>query len=221
MADRPAAEPTSRVWRVGDDLEPLRRHLADGGVLIIPTESSYGLAVDPRNPRGVEAVYRLKARDRGKPLPVVAADRRQIVDLGVAPRALGLETACALWPAPLTVVFPIAVPLAATAGSATLAVRIPAHLPLRRLLADLGCPLTATSANLSGQPAIVEPRELEPLMAADDVLLVDGGSLPGGEPSTLIRPTVGGADVLRVGAFDMQHWHRAAVAGSRPATGAS
>lgn len=214
MADPSALEAAGRLWRPGDPLAPLRRHLADGGVLIIPSESSYGLAVDPRNPDGVEAVYRLKGRDRGKPLPVVAADLRQILDLGVAPDSPGLAIAQRLWPAPLTVVLPIAEPLAATAGSATLAVRIPAHRRLHRLLMDLGCPLTATSANLSGEPAVVEPSQLGVLMAGGDAMLFDDGVLSGGAPSTLVRPNSGGVEVLRQGAFDMQHWYQAAAQGS-------
>ncbi len=217
MADPSVLEVRSlRRWYPGDEVAPLRQHLADGGVLIIPTESSYGLAVDPRNATGVQAVYRLKGREGGKPLPVVAADGQQILHLGVAPSSPGLATAHRLWPAPLTVVLPIAEPLAATAGSATLAVRIPAHPPLRQLLQALGCPLTATSANFSGDPPIIEPSQLQALMGEQDVILIDDGVLSGGAPSTLVRPLVGGVEVLRQGAFDMQYWYRAAGQGSRP-----
>ena len=57
--------------------------LAAGGVLAVPTESSYGLGVDPRDAQGIEAIYRLKGRERGKALPVVAADVAQLLALGV------------------------------------------------------------------------------------------------------------------------------------------
>lgn len=207
MAADAAERGGGRSWQPGEALAPLRRHVASGGILIIPTESSYGLAVDPRNPDGVEAVYRLKGRERGKPLPVVAADRQQILDLGVAADAEGLDRACELWPAPLSLVFPIAEPLAATGGVATLAVRIPAHRRLRQLLQDLGCALTATSANLSGRAAIVEPSRLGGLMERSEAILIADGVLPGGPPSTLLQPTVGRVDVLRRGAFDPQHWY--------------
>ncbi|HVR99302.1 MAG TPA: Sua5/YciO/YrdC/YwlC family protein, partial [Thermoanaerobaculia bacterium] len=61
------------LWRWGDPVGPLSELLARGGVLAIPTESSYGLGADPWNPAGVETIYRLKGRERGKPLPVVVA----------------------------------------------------------------------------------------------------------------------------------------------------
>ena len=71
--------------------------------MAIPTESSYGLGVDPRSASGVAAIFRLKARDRGKPLPVVAADESQIRDLGVSSRDPGLRAVRDHWPAALTV----------------------------------------------------------------------------------------------------------------------
>ena len=64
---------------------PAAALLARGGVLAIPTESSYGLGADPRNPAGVEAVYRIKGRDAGKPLPVVVAGLEQLAGLGIDP----------------------------------------------------------------------------------------------------------------------------------------
>lgn len=206
MATDPPLEAARRVWRFGDAVEPLRRHVRQGGVLIIPSESSYGLAVDPRSAEGVEAIYRLKGRERGKPLPVVAANRQQILDLGVAPEAPGFEQALHHWPAPLSLVWDIARPLPATAGIATLAVRIPAHEPLRRLLVDLGCPLTATSANLAGQPPILDPDRLIGWTENANCILLDGGVLPGGRPSTLLKPRLGKVEVLRQGAFDTARW---------------
>ena len=104
-----------RFWRPGDPIEPLRALLARGGVLAIPTESSYGLGADPRNPEGVEAIYRIKRRERGKPLPVVVADLAQLADLGIDPGLPILEALAACWPAPLTAVLPIARPLPAAA----------------------------------------------------------------------------------------------------------
>ena len=74
-----------RVWHWGDPVAPLRALLARGGVLAFPTESSYGLGADPRNPAGVETIYRIKGREAGKPLPVVVAGREQLADLGIDP----------------------------------------------------------------------------------------------------------------------------------------
>ena len=175
--------------------------LAAGGVLAIPTESSYGLGVDPRDPKGVEAIYRLKGRERGKPLPVVAADLSQLLALGVEPASRALAWAKPRWPAAITVVLPLAVPLAATAGGRTLAARIPAHEGLRRLLGELGHALTATSANRSGEPPLIDPIEVHAWLAesAEEYLVVDHGRTPGGPPSTLVELRDGEVVILRKG----------------------
>ena len=90
------------AWRPGGSLAPLRTVLERGGVLAVPTESSYGLAADPRDPRGVEAIYQLKGRGRGLPLPVVAGSLEQLGDLGVAIEEPLFRRLAALWPAPLS-----------------------------------------------------------------------------------------------------------------------
>ena len=203
--------PTLEVWAWGGDSGEVRAALVGGAVLAIPTESSYGLAVDPRSAAGVEAIYRLKERERGKPLPVVAADLEQALDLGVV-RNEAVRMAEAHWPAPLTVVAPLrsGVSVAAAAGGRTLAVRVPAHEQLRGLLRVLGHPLTATSANRSGEPPICELPALEPILGDAGAILGDaraivvgGDTTPGGPPSTVVSWTSAGLRVLRRGRFDL------------------
>jgi L-threonylcarbamoyladenylate synthase len=165
----------------------------------VPTESSYGLAVDPRDASAVEAVYRVKERERGKPLPVVAASVAQLASLPLDLETDGAQKAAAIWPAPLTVLLPLRAPLPAAAGEATLAVRVPAYAPLRELLAALGTPLTATSANRSGEAPLLDPWQVALLLQGTDALVVDGGLLAGGPPSTLAVWEQGGWRVLRRG----------------------
>jgi L-threonylcarbamoyladenylate synthase len=187
-------------WDWWDDPELLRRVVARGGVLAIPTESSYGLAADPRNAEGVAAIFRLKGREAAKPLPVVVADVGQIHDLGgetSEAERLGLLD---LWPAALTLVLPIREALPAAAGRQTLGFRVPAHPRLRQLLATLGHGLTATSANLSGDPPILDPDGLAPLLVRSDAVIVDDGALAGGAPSTVLEVAGGAARILRQGA---------------------
>ena len=190
-----------RVWHWGDPVAPLRDLLARGGVLAFPTESSYGLGVDPWNRTGVETIYRIKEREAGKALPVVIAGREQLAGLGIDPDLHIVETLLAFWPAPLTAVLPVARPLPASAGERTLAVRVPDHGRLRELLAALGHGLTATSANRSGEPPILEPAGVAELLAGEDAMVVDGGALPGGPPSTLVAIEKDGLVVLRKGRF--------------------
>ncbi|MCY3970488.1 MAG: L-threonylcarbamoyladenylate synthase [Acidobacteria bacterium] len=192
------------IWPWDGELEVVKRALAEGRVLAVPTESSYGLAVDPRSAVGVEAIYRIKERERGKPLPVVAADLMQALELGVESNE-AVRMAAIHWPAPLTVVAPLrpGVSVPAAAGGGTLAVRVPAHERLRGLLRALGHPLTATSANRSGEPAICERAALEPVLGGTDALIVGGETTPGGPPSTVVSWSSAGLRVLRRGRFDL------------------
>jgi L-threonylcarbamoyladenylate synthase len=181
-------------------------------VLAIPTESSYGLAVDPRNAEGIARVYGLKGRDGSKALPLVAADRAQIDALGLDTGPLDRPELAPLvargWPGPLSVVLALAGPDGALHGGApdgTWAVRIPGHDGLRELLAGVGRALTATSANRSGEPPLLDPDGAAALLAGlpeGAAAVIDGGVLPGGPPSTLIRLSDGRVEVLRAGAFD-------------------
>ena len=175
--------------------------LAAGGLLAFPTESSYGLGVDPRDPRGVEAIFRLKTRERSKALPVVAADVAQLLALGVDPASVALAWAAPRWPAALTVVLPLVAPIPASAGAPTIAARIPAHDRLRRLLGELGHALTATSANPSGEPPLVDPAAVRTWLATsgEEVLVVDQGETAGGLPSTLVELRDGEVVILRKG----------------------
>ncbi len=190
-----------REFRFGDPIEPLRQAVREGTPLVIPTESSYALGVDPASEVGVEAVYRLKERERGKPLLVVAADLEQVLRLGVAADDPALLWALERWPAPLSVICNLAQPLPASGGTSTIAVRIPAAEELRGLLRQIGQPLTATSANRSGEPPLLEPEAVVSWLSEVACILVHAGQLPGGLPSTLARWRDGRVEVLRPGRY--------------------
>ncbi len=192
----------TRTWRWGDPVEPLRACLDRGGVLAIPTESSYGLAVRPDDERAVRQVFDLKRRPEGEPLPVVGGNRTAFESLGVELDDPAFEPVIAAWPAALSLIAPLTRRVAAAGGGETLAVRVPKHAALRGLLLQLDLALTATSANRSGQPAILEPTALQPLLRGADAWILDDGVLPGGAPSTLVRHDEGGWQVLRRGRYD-------------------
>jgi L-threonylcarbamoyladenylate synthase len=192
-------------WRFGDDPRRVAAALDSGSVCAIPTESSYGLAVDPGDAAGVAAVFRLKGRSGDQALPVVGADVEAFLRLGVDPEDPALAWAAPRWPAALTVIVGLRRPLPASAGRRTLGVRIPAHAALRDLLAGLDRPLTATSANPSGEPPYLDPEALSRWLAASPVesLLVDGGVLPGGPPSTLVEWRGGEPAIVRQGRYEV------------------
>jgi L-threonylcarbamoyladenylate synthase len=177
----------------------VREALAARGIIALPTETFYGLAVDPANAAAVARVFTLKGREAAKALPVVAASLDQIDRLVVLDgrRRAALTAA---WPAPLTVVLPLRRPLAAAAGS--LAIRIPDHALLRSLLARVG-PLTATSANRSGAPPCGTAAAVAEALGGEVDVLLDGGATLGGSPSTLLDWTADQPVLLRPGAWSL------------------
>jgi L-threonylcarbamoyladenylate synthase len=189
-----------RLLESANEVSRLAGILRSGGLLGIPTETFYGLAADPGNEEGVRRALALKRRSGTQALLVLFGERAQLDTLGVAARPGLLDRFFALWPAPLTVVLPIASPIPASCGLSSLGVRMPAHAALRELLLRIG-PVTGTSLNRSGEPPCEEAEEAARRFSGELDALVDGGRCPGGLPSTLLDATVEPPRVLRPGAF--------------------
>jgi tRNA threonylcarbamoyl adenosine modification protein (Sua5/YciO/YrdC/YwlC family) len=183
--------------------------VADGGLVLIPTESHYGLGADPRRGDAVRRIFALKGRPAGLPLPVVCSDWDQVDSL-VAISAAHRVRLTRIWPGALTVVAQCPRPVAAASG-ATLAVRIPGHDMLRALLYRVG-PLTATSANRHGEPPCpTVEAALGSLLGPPDLVL-DAGELTGGQVSTVVDLSSEEVRELRPGPvvwdqpFDPENW---------------
>ncbi len=181
------------------DWTPIQRIIRGSGVIAMPTESSYALGANPLDPKAVERIVAIKGRPAGKPILVVIPDRDQLATLvaEMTPSAKALTER--FWPGPLTVILPAAsrVPEALTAGTGTVGVRLTADRVLARLLQAVG-PLTGTSANRSGAPPARSAEEVQTTFGSDVDLIVDGGSLRGGQPSTVVD-AVGPVRVIRDG----------------------
>ncbi len=190
----------TRIVPLGEaDAAELRAIGARGGVAGIPTDTLYGLAADPLSEAGCSAILAFKGRPAEKAMSVLVADVGQLEALGVRADAALLGRLGRLWPAPLTVVLPLAAPIPASGGAATLAVRVPALAPLRELLRVTG-PLVATSANLAGGRPAVSAVEVAKIFPDLDLVL-DGGPSRESRPSTLVDATGPFPRVLREGAF--------------------
>ncbi|MDR1777891.1 MAG: L-threonylcarbamoyladenylate synthase [Desulfovibrio sp.] len=194
------------------------RCLNGGGLLVFPTETFYALGCRCLDAAAVEAVYRVKGRDRGQPLPLLAADRKQaaaFARLEAAPERLYRQ----FWPGPLTVLLPAlpVLPELLVNAAGLVAVRVSPHSEASLLARLAGCPLTASSANLHGRPPASRLQSLDCLLAR--ALEASGarhgvfeGALPpsGGLPSTLVEPLAatgqGGKALrlLREGAISVQ-----------------
>jgi L-threonylcarbamoyladenylate synthase len=167
-----------------------------GGVLLLPTETFYGLAVDPCRPEAVARVLALKDRPPGLDLPILCADWAQVEALVDVP-GRWRDRLREAWPGPLTAILNARRPLPVAHGT-TLAVRVPGHALVRALLEAVG-PLTGTSANRHGQPPCSEvDSALSSLVGCPDVVL-DGGPTAGGAASTLVDLAGDEARVVRPG----------------------
>lgn len=174
----------SRRWHIDDapttlQLNEIASALTGGAVVLMPTDTIYGLHAVATNADAVARIAELKGRDeQQKPFIVLAASPQQLPELGITVDPATLDALAELWPAPLTAVLP--------RGESTLAVRIPDVEWLRALIERTG-PLVSTSANRSGEPAVDRPSALaRDLHDALDV--VDGG-IRGGEPSAILDLT--------------------------------
>jgi L-threonylcarbamoyladenylate synthase len=180
--------------------------LRAGGIVAYPTETLYGLAVDPRCDAAVERLFQVKGRIGTAAIPLIAASTADALEVGTfGPAARRLARAC--WPGPLTIVVPAAPWLShrLLGGQRTVGVRVPAHAVARALTAALGAPITSTSANRSGQPPARRARDVVDALGDAVDLVLDGGDTPGGPPSTLVEIVGERPVLLRSGATP---WNR-------------
>lgn len=189
---------------VADAVQPASAAIAEGGVLLLPTESFYGLGTDPWSDAGVARIFALKDRPAELGLPVLCADWQQLESLVVVPEIYRVKLA-RLWPAALTVVLRTVGDISAARGG-SLAVRIPGHTELRALLYRIG-PLTATSANRHGDPPSTTVGGALASMTEAPDLALDAGATAGGEASTLIDLSRGEPEILRPGPCTWEEPH--------------
>ncbi|MGQ3328802.1 L-threonylcarbamoyladenylate synthase [Halorubrum sp. FL23] len=172
------------------DSDTLRRAaeaVADGDLVVYPTETVYGLGGDALDPDAVERVFDQKGRERSNPLslgvPSVDAALRH-----TKPTEFAISFARAFLPGPVTVVVERgdAVPDALTAGRDRVGIRVPDQPVARDLLRETG-PLTATSANVSGRGSVTSLDDLGDRIREGVAVLIDDGETPGTE-STVVDP---------------------------------
>lgn len=178
--------------------------LRAGGVVAFPTETYYGLAVDPFNEQAIERIYRIKQRPQALPLLLLVENVHQLSQVALSIPHIYQELMRQFWPGSLSLVFPAHNQCSSklTGDTGTIAVRQSPHPVAQRLLAVFGGPITATSANISGQPAAVTAQEVAQIFGEQLDLIVDGGATPGGQGSTLVGLQSGALCCLRPGKVD-------------------
>jgi L-threonylcarbamoyladenylate synthase len=184
-----------------DVIQGVADMLLNGAIAVIPTDTLYGLAANPFDTRAVDRIYRVKRREAGQGLPLIAASRSQVESVFGSLNNLTSRLAERYWPGPLTLLVPRPPALGTdvTGGSDRVAVRVPGHDVARMLCAACGTPLTATSANLSGQPPSHDPDVVARTSPAGIDLLLDAGLTLGGAASTIVDATGVAPVLLRAG----------------------
>ena len=176
--------------------------LREGGVVALPTDTVYGIAVSLATPGGIERLYRVKDRPPDKAVMLLLDDATQAARAGqITPAAAAL--AAAFWPGGLTLIVPqrpdVPWPAVLTGGSATIGLRVPDHDAPRTLARSVG-PLPTTSANRSGVPEATDAAGVVAQLGEAIDLVLDGGPAPGGLASTIVDCTGARPTILRVGA---------------------
>ena len=181
------------------DLSSVVQALNDGGVIAYPTEAVYGLGCDPDNEAAVMALLAIKQRPVEKGLILIAADYSQLLPY-VNDKAIPLEKRFEIfssWPGHISWVLPAsdAAPKWVTGQFDSIAVRVSAHPVVQQLCRAFGKPLVSTSANLSGQPSITDPVELEQILGSR-LSAIMPGALGGAKQPSQIRNALTG-DIVR------------------------
>jgi len=190
------------------DNEQTRREasqlIAAGGIIAFRTDTFYGLGADPLNTDAVRKIRELKGRDDIKPILLLIADDSE-VDRFVQQSEFFKLVARDHWPAPLTLigVSRPEVPTELTAGTGSLGIRLPDDEEVRALVRACGGALTATSANVSGQPPARTAKEVENYFPAGIDLIVDGGEVTATEASTVLDVSSSKARLVREGAISL------------------
>jgi L-threonylcarbamoyladenylate synthase len=175
--------------------------LRGGGIVALPTDTVYGIAVALDTEGGIEALFAAKRRPPDKGIMLLLADAGQAPEIGQWPAAAA-ALAEAFWPGGLTLVVSqrpdVPLPAVLTGGAATIGLRVPDHPAPRALAAAVG-PMPTTSANISGLPEALDATEILGQLGQSVALVLDGGTAQGGPPSTIVDCSVERPVLLRSG----------------------
>ena len=182
-----------------------------GGVVAYPTETSYGLGASIEAEGALDRIYKIKRRPKDKPLLVIIKDASWLGRLAARVPESAYPLMKNLWPGPLTILFPakpgLPWPLCASTGK--VGIRVSSHPVAAALVQELGVPITATSANLSGRPPantaeeVMEQLGSGPLCKGLDFIL-DASPAHGGQPSSIVDITTDAPIILRQGAISQE-----------------
>lgn len=190
---------------IGHSIQTAVSSLRQGKIVAFPTETYYGLAVDPENDEAVTKLYSLKNRPSEKPLLLLIESREQLQDLVIEVPFLFEQLMDTCWPGPLTLIFSAqgSVSTLITGNTETVGVRVSSEPLAMKLVSAFGRPITATSANLAGLPPSATAREVMDTFGERVDYIIDGGDSPAGLCSTIVAFENSQLTVLRNGQIDL------------------
>jgi L-threonylcarbamoyladenylate synthase len=171
-----------------------------GEIICYPTETFYALGVDPSNQQALLRLYLVKQRPLEKEVPMIASDITMVASFCDTSDSRFVTLAGRFWPGPLTMVLP------ALDRTKTYAIRVSSNAVARQLAQAFGLPVVSTSANLSGEPAVIDPQLLHQSIRQEIAVLVEAGPSPGGLPSTIVSLLETPGKVLREGAIPLSQF---------------
>lgn len=181
--------------------------LENKGVVVYPTDTLYGLGANALDEDAVLKIYKIKKRDRNKPLPIIARDLKMVKRIACVDSKVE-KILSKIWPGPITVVLrkKDIISYALTGNSETVAIRIPDNKFISALMDEIDFPITATSANISGESNLLNPEKIISKFKSGELkpdLFINAGKVENPKPSTIIDLTTGIPKILRVGIVGM------------------
>ena len=187
-------------------LDQAARLLAQGGLVVFPTETYYGIAAAFDRHQALARLIRLKDRAPDKPMALIIGDRHQLKYIVESISTAAIKLMDRHWPGPLTLILPARKDLhpCLVSSDGGVGVRLSPHPWAAQLAQTLGKPITATSANRAGKPPITRIDDLDPAIKQGVDLVLDAGATPGGPASTILDARFSPPGVLRQGAITVE-----------------
>lgn len=180
--------------------------LRAGELVVYPTETFYGIAADPFSPAALKKLFAIKGRDPQKPIALIAADAEMAFEVARDGSPIARRLATAFWPGPLTIVLPArdGFPPQLVGPDGGVGIRVSPH-PIARALSDgFARPITATSANRSGEQPATTIRAARESLGDKVKVFLEGGTSQASAPSTVIACDAHGYRIIRAGAISEQ-----------------
>lgn len=172
-----------------------------GGIIAYPTETFYGLGVDPFNKDAIASLFKLKGRSEASPVSIIIKDNEYLDKVAEEVPPVGKKLIEKFWPGPLTIIFKAksSIPPELISHTGKIGVRVSSNPVCRKLVETIGSAITATSANPSGERPPVEAKEVLDYFNGSIDILIDGGKLAGRSGSTIVDITGKKAEIIREG----------------------